>query len=1274
MTRVTTVVVCYAAVLSGLAPPVMGAAVTVHWETRPEQLVLTTDGPCTRVGLEGTAPGGATPGEPELPSRIVHVLVPPGANNLDLQLTATQTKVAEAVQVCPTQPGQTADEPQPYVQPNEVLAPTDALYPAQVGSLVGTARLGGYQLAVVRLNPVRYNAARRELYLATSITATLSFDEGTVLSDVATPRTDVARNTVLALASNPEDIDRFAPRLAAALDQTSSPTGPTRTVAADNSAVYLLITNNSLASAFQPLVTRRTSQGKPGQLLTVETIESAYSGVDRQEKIRNCIRFYYQNHGTVWVALGGSETVVPARYVEGNIPVDLYYSCLDGDWNADNTDLYPEVWVGRIPVATAAQATAYVDKLVRFENAANDGFSGSMLIGSNLTWFMSGLSRPIGYDDHDPVAESEAPMRNLYRNVIQPYWQANPLDLLFTTYSTWDTTTCGDYGVTPEHMADRLNQGYHVAYLWGYGSGSASPVIDAAMGSSLTNADRPGIVYVTASSTAAYDQQEPCTSEAFIRNPNGGAVAFLGATRNAASTDYHATLFFTEVFQKRRATVGEAFGVAMMNEAPYRIYKDNWRSWYLALCLHGDPAVSFKGPETGRHVQIISPHGCEVIPDSGDMVIRWNATGSGFAAGETVKLEYSADGGATWLPVPGAEARPYNGRMFIWESHGLPGGSRYRVRVVSLADPAVHDASDRDFTVGPVRTLTVQSTPDANLWISGTHPNYTNYTYSVLIGTSINLTAPMMSHYSFIRWAGANGDTITYSPALSLICQGNKTVTAEYGASSQYREYYVNDDVAEGAFAAGDDNNDGLAADRPLRHIQQVLDRYADVAAIYVSAGLFRENLVMSRSYPSVRIEGAGAGLTIVDGGQAGPCLTLSGTGACTVRGIAMRNGRADRGGAILSAGYRLTVSRCLLSGNAATASGGGIYAANLNVDVNNSTIAGNAAAVGGAIDVSHATTSIVNSMIHGNVATGSGGAVSARGGSLLTLRGSTLSENTSGQEGGGLAVSENSVADLHNSILWGNHGPTGPQIRLATGASVTVRYCAVAGGAAEISRDAQSTLDWQAGNLLTDPLFRSPSGADGNPATWVDNDFHITAPSPCRNAGDPDFVPALGEADIDGQPRVQADRVDIGADEQRTVEDLNNSGSVDNWDVALFEACATGPGIRYNPSSLPSGCALTADDRGILAADLDNDYDIDQVDFAIMHRALSTYGGIDQWDLALFEACATGPGIRYTPWSLPSECTLIADARGLLPIDFDNDYDIDQVDFAVIQRALGGQ
>jgi cysteine-rich repeat protein len=82
-------------------------------------------------------------------------------------------------------------------------------------------------------------------------------------------------------------------------------------------------------------------------------------------------------------------------------------------------------------------------------------------------------------------------------------------------------------------------------------------------------------------------------------------------------------------------------------------------------------------------------------------------------------------------------------------------------------------------------------------------------------------------------------------------------------------------------------------------------------------------------------------------------------------------------------------------------------------------------------------------------------------------------------------------------------------------------------------------TFVWQGLDFQGLPALRSGTGQELHGVT-VDpqfvgagaEDFHLRAESPARDAGDPGFLPALGELDIDGAPRLVGSRVDLGADE----------------------------------------------------------------------------------------------------------------------------------------------
>jgi len=70
--------------------------------------------------------------------------------------------------------------------------------------------------------------------------------------------------------------------------------------------------------------------------------------------------------------------------------------------------------------------------------------------------------------------------------------------------------------------------------------------------------------------------------------------------------------------------------------------------------------------------------------------------------------------------------------------------------------------------------------------------------------------------------------------------------------------------------------------------------------------------------------------------------------------------------------------------------------------------------------------------------------------------------------------------------------------------------------------------------NICDNPLFVDPN----------DGDYHLQVSSPCFNAGDPNYNAGDDETDIDGDPRVMRRRIDMGADEIRSVHNITQ----DSW------------------------------------------------------------------------------------------------------------------------------
>jgi hypothetical protein len=221
------------------------------------------------------------------------------------------------------------------------------------------------------------------------------------------------------------------------------------------------------------------------------------------------------------------------------------------------------------------------------------------------------------------------------------------------------------------------------------------------------------------------------------------------------------------------------------------------------------------------------------------------------------------------------------------------------------------------------------------------------------------------------------------------------------------------------------------------------------------------------------------------------------------------------------------------------------------------------AALDGGAFALYQSNVTVRDCNVIDNVALRFGGGVYADGG-MPTIQNVTFASNAASNSGGGLYLKDGAPA-VTNSIMWDD---TPDEISVLSGAP-QIAYSNVEGGSPGV------------GNINLNPLF-----VDANAG-----DFHLSPTSPCINAGDPAFVAAAGERDIDGEPRIMDGRVDMGSDEAAVVlnpADFDGDGDVDLTDFAAFGQCFAGAG---NPPA--PGCPAGVD------ADFDNDGDVDLSDFA---------------------------------------------------------------------------
>ncbi len=474
------------------------------------------------------------PGEPWLPVRDVHVLLPMGRNASDIQVDVLgNIEIDGEYYIYPSQKPAPISDPdaEPFVEPIPEVYESPYPIPPCAATLIDTIVVRGYYVAVVRVYPIVYIPADGKLFLNTRIQLNFELEEAEELTITSIQATEkVFQELVEDDVVNPEDIDSEY-----TVVQVLSPVD-------SNDVKYLVICQESMFDEFGPLLDWKTKKGVPAQAISVESIYGAYSGADSQEKIKACIKDYVENKSTVWVVLAGDNTIIPDRdcyasvnggmYTDSTIPTDLYYSCLDDmDWDddgdgkagevgQDTIDMGPDVFVGRFPIRTASEATVIVDKTIEYEkNSPSTGFAEKMILCGDRLW---------------NTGDAEGKSEYMYSDWIDPCW--GPVRTRFYDTAT-DLPGGASYDLTRTNLNDQIADGYNFLHMathgnttiWGMETGYS---YNSSYALSVNNPSKYVNVLTIACITNAFDKSsDPCLSEAFIRNPNGGAVSYIGSSR-----------------------------------------------------------------------------------------------------------------------------------------------------------------------------------------------------------------------------------------------------------------------------------------------------------------------------------------------------------------------------------------------------------------------------------------------------------------------------------------------------------------------------------------------------------------------------------------------------------------------------------------------------------------------------------------------------------------------------------------------------------------------
>ena len=583
----------------------------------------------------------AQPGLPQIPARDMVFLVPLDSDVIELWIEPLAThRVAVEISLA-LAPPHISDSGEIVSQAG--MSRQGPEFPGAWGEYTGQHVWRGYRLATVTVFPVREINTDQgvELEFLDSFAVRMSTRDRNDQDAVAVRQRSVPGEAedhariLSSLVANPLEIPGYHRQHGQDLQEKSAPFQPTQVPSLNGSGVtYLIITNEDLRDRFQILADHKTALGIPSVVVTREFITANFrNGADIQETMRMYIREAYEKWGVEYVLLGGDSDILPPRYVDNyfyptvgytSVPVDLYFSCLDGNWNADGdsnygepaansdpgdlVDFAEEVYIGRATVSNVAEAQVFVNKVISYESVdETDDWANRALFAAEVLF-------PEDYPEGNYIILDGAQYadQQINENIIpctgMEYMRMYQTDTLFP----WDTQ------LSRMALIDTLNSArYGILNQIGHGSFFNMSVSDANFmtfdADLLTNGDHQFMIYALNCASGAFDKA--CLLERFVKNPNGGSVCSIGSARAAFpnNSNNYQQEFFSQLYCNGEMRVGR---MVALSRLPFigltsADYVDRWT--FENYTLLGDPTLPIWSG-TPVPVEVAGPAGMGLGP------------------------------------------------------------------------------------------------------------------------------------------------------------------------------------------------------------------------------------------------------------------------------------------------------------------------------------------------------------------------------------------------------------------------------------------------------------------------------------------------------------------------------------------------------------------------------------------------------------------------------------------------------------------------------------
>jgi hypothetical protein len=378
----------------------------------------------TKINMPGCLAIGQQAGEPNMPLKIVKLLLPPKKAVSSIDVVGTPVSIdLSGIDLTkkPVFPYQKPvpignDKPQEFIINKNVYSSATP-YPSAIYTDYHIGYSHGYAILDLGLNPMQYTPKAGTLVYYQEMTIFINLkDTNYVNQFFSNNPSDEAY--VKSLVSNPDFTQLYQTADLPTFEYPGGLCDPSQNFD------YVIVTTTqngldhwdiggTLTYNWDSLMAKHAGDGLTSTLVTVQDIDSCtdYQNSDslfndQQAHVREFCKDAYEDWGTRYILFAGDAEYIYPRLMDSNgeygVDADLYWSNLDNNFNGDHDsqwgeeydsgfDLYAELYIGRIPCDVPQDVSNWLTKSFYYADSSDpDYLDNAAFYGGDTGWDCQG--------------------------------------------------------------------------------------------------------------------------------------------------------------------------------------------------------------------------------------------------------------------------------------------------------------------------------------------------------------------------------------------------------------------------------------------------------------------------------------------------------------------------------------------------------------------------------------------------------------------------------------------------------------------------------------------------------------------------------------------------------------------------------------------------------------------------------------------------------------------------------------------------------------------